>query len=68
MSNCGVYALMVDVVEHWLRERGIRASGKEWDALVEKLSLVDRQLQNKYKCQRRSIITNEYGLVDQGVI
>jgi hypothetical protein len=60
VSNCGVFDLMVDVVEHWMRERNVRASVSDWDDLVERLSKVDEQLQSKYKCQRRSVIVSGY--------
>ena len=58
--NCGVYELMVDVVEHWLRERDIRASRTDWDALVERLREVEKQLESRYRCQRRSVIVSGY--------
>ena len=68
MSSCGVYELMVDVVEHWLREREIEASREDWDVLVERLSAVDEQLSDRYKCQKRSVIFNEYGGDEEGLI
>jgi hypothetical protein len=52
MKQCGVFDLMIDIVEMWLRDQGIKAPDGAWTELIARLGACDRQLSKRYQCSR----------------
>ena len=53
MKSCGVYDLMIDVVEMWLKDYGIKAPDGAWLDLIARLGKCEKDLTKVYDCKKR---------------
>lgn len=52
MRDCGVYDLMVDIVEMWLRDYKLAAPEGAWNDLIDRLAKCDHDLKSRFQCSR----------------